>query len=121
MALIREAALEFILGVSRELYPREFVGLLRGREDVIEEVLVVPASLYGQGFAQVKWAHVPLDKSIIGSVHSHPSHNNKPSKTDLRYFNRTGDIHLIVAYPHKSISDIACYLRDGTPTQLTTS
>ncbi len=105
--------MEFMLGVARELHPREFVGLLRGVRDTVDEVIVVPASIYGGGFAQVRWMHVPLDRSIIGSVHSHPSSNNSPSSTDLRYFSKTGDTHFIIRHPYRGAEDIACYSRDG--------
>ncbi len=113
MTKIREACMELILGASRELYPREFIGLLRGDKDLISEVLVIPRSLYGEGFAQIRWNHVPIDNTIIGSVHSHPSENNRPSKTDINYFKKTGDIHLIIKQPARGIEDIACYNRDG--------
>ena len=118
MVSIRREALEFMLGASRELYPKEFIGLLRGEGDTVTEVIVVPASLYGEGFAQVRWMHVPIDKSIIGSVHSHPTGNNKPSKTDLMYFSKSGRIHFIIKHPHQTINDIACYHHDGTPQKL---
>jgi len=120
MTYVNNAALELMLGVSRELHPREFVGLLRGEGDRVTEVLVIPASLYGEGFAHVQWVHVPLDKSIIGSVHSHPTRDNRPSKTDLRYFEKTGRIHFIIGYPYKSLADVACYLSDGTTQELKT-
>ncbi|MFH1403352.1 MAG: Mov34/MPN/PAD-1 family protein [Candidatus Altiarchaeota archaeon] len=115
---IREAALELVLGASRELYPREFIALLRGEGDLITEVLVIPASLYGEGFSQVRWSMVPLDKSIIGSVHSHPGANNNPSRADLRYFSKTGRIHLIVRQPANTIEDVACYDSYGNPLDL---
>ncbi|MBD3388105.1 MAG: hypothetical protein GF416_03575 [Candidatus Altiarchaeales archaeon] len=109
MAFIRRDALEFMLGVSREAHPREFIGLLRGDENTVREVMVIPASLYGEGFSHFNWMHVGMDKSIIGSVHSHPSTNNRPSKTDVRNFSKTGDIHLIIKYPYETAADVACY------------
>jgi proteasome lid subunit RPN8/RPN11 len=113
MPFIREAALELILGASRELRSREFIGLLRGEGDTITEVLVIPASLYGEGFAHMKWSMVPLDRTIVGSVHSHPSGDNRPSERDLIHFKKTGRIHLIVRQPAEGIEDVACYDRDG--------
>jgi proteasome lid subunit RPN8/RPN11 len=113
MVLISRAALEFTLGVSRELYPREFMGLLRGKGDRIKEVLVLPGSVWGEDFSEVYGIHIPMDKSIIGSVHSHPTKDNRPSKTDIREFGRSGRIHLIVAYPYGDIGDIACYDSGG--------
>lgn len=119
MPVISRAALEFALGVSRELYPREFMGLLRGKGEEISEILVLPASLWGDGFAQISGMHVPMDKSIIGSVHSHPSGNNRPSEQDLVEFGRSGNIHLILRHPYGSIRDVACYGTDGKRLDIT--
>lgn len=110
---IRWNTLEFILGVSREFHPNEFGGLLRGKGDTIEEVLVIPASTYGKGFVTTRRDMVPIDHSIIGSVHSHPGHGFKPSNADLRFFKKLGFIHLIVRYPYKDIEDAAAYDREG--------
>ena len=119
MAVIGKAALEFALGVSRELYPREFMGLLRGKGDEISEILVLPASLWGEGFAQIHDMHVPMDKSIIGSIHSHPSGSNRPSDQDLVEFGRSGKIHLILKHPYRSIGDVACFATDGKRLDIT--
>jgi proteasome lid subunit RPN8/RPN11 len=113
MPSIREAALELILGASRETYPREFIALLRGEGDLIEEVLVVPASVYGSGFSSLRRHMLPMDRSVIGSVHSHPSGNHAPSKGDLFSFGKRGGFHLIVRFPAQSIDDIACYDDEG--------
>lgn len=111
---IRREALEFILGVSGELYPREFVGMLRAEGDLITEILVIPASIYGEGFAHTKSYMVPLDRSIIGSVHSHPGSSYSPSKRDLIFFGKHGRVHLIARHPYSGLVDVACYLNDGT-------
>ncbi|ODS37747.1 MAG: hypothetical protein A7316_09060 [Candidatus Altiarchaeales archaeon WOR_SM1_86-2] len=110
---IRKEALELILGASREIYPNEFGGMLRGTDDVIEEVLLIPGSIFGDRFASTRFDMVPIDHSIIGSVHSHPSNSFEPSGADLRYFKRLGKIHLIVRKPYGSIVDIAAYDRGG--------
>jgi len=115
---ILEDALELILGASRELYPREFIAMLRGEGDTITEILVIPESLYGEGFSSIRSYHIPLDKTIIGSVHSHPSRNNKPSEEDLIHFSQSGRIHLIVRQPALDIGDIACYDSTGRIMQL---
>jgi len=111
-------ALELILGASRELYPREFNGQLRMEGDTITEVLVIPKSVWGKGFAQTRMDFIPIDETIQGSVHSHPSERNTPSKADLRYFKKKGRVHLIVAQPAQSITDIAAYDREGNTVEL---
>lgn len=110
---IKKEALEFILGVSGRFYPDEFGGMLRGRGDVIEEVLVIPASTYGDGFVSTRLDMVPIDHSIIGSVHSHPVGDFRPSDADLRFFGKTGFVHLIAKKPYRSLRDVAAYDRAG--------
>ncbi|MFH0859696.1 MAG: Mov34/MPN/PAD-1 family protein [Candidatus Altiarchaeota archaeon] len=112
-ARIKSNALEFILGVSRSLHPREFTGQLRGEGDLITETLVIPASTFGNGFATTRFDMIPLDKSIIGSIHSHPSNTYRPSEADFRYFERGGSIHLIVRYPYNGLGDVAAYTSSG--------
>ena len=119
MAVISRTALEFALGVSRELYPREFMGLLRGKGNEISEILILPATLWGEGFAQIHGMHIPPDKSIIGSIHSHPSGSNRPSDQDLVEFGRSGSIHLILKHPYRSIRDVACFATDGKRLDIT--
>jgi proteasome lid subunit RPN8/RPN11 len=106
---IKKAALEFILGVSKEMYPNEFGGMLRGRGELIEEVLVIPSTTYGETFVSTRMDMIPFDKSIIGSVHSHPAQSFQPSDADLDFFRRTGKVHLIAKKPYKSILDVAAY------------
>jgi proteasome lid subunit RPN8/RPN11 len=111
--LIKEVAVDFILQASKNLYPREFMGLLRMEEGVITEILVLPQSIWGEGFSSIGLMHMPYDSTIVGSVHSHPSTDGSPSKTDLREFGRSGKIHIIAAYPFDGLKDLGCYLSDG--------
>jgi len=115
---IKKSAFEFILGLSREVYPKEFTGLLRGNGNMITEILVIPATIYGDGFASIRLDMVPIDKSIIGSVHSHPGYSDKPSLADLRHFKKTGWIHLILRYPYSGINDITLYNNNGEKIEL---
>ena len=115
---IKKNALEFILGLSREVYPNEFTGLLRGNKDIITEILVIPASTYGNGFASIRLDMVPIDKSIIGSIHSHPGDSDMPSLADLRHFRKTGWVHLIVKYPYSGINDVTLYNNNGEKVEL---
>jgi len=116
---IKKEALEFMLGVSRSLYPREFIGFLRAEENTITEVIVLPGSIYGRGFGSVQDHMLPPDKTIIGSVHSHPSQNNLPSKVDKHMFSRKGRINIIIKYPYQTIEDLAAYNSNGDRVELT--
>ncbi len=116
--LIRREALEFMLGVSREVYPKEFSGLLRGTKELIVEVLIIPGTRAGDGFATIPLYMKPIDYSIIGSVHSHPGRDFRPSKADLRFFGKTGFVHLILKQPYSGIQDIAGYDAHGNRIEL---
>lgn len=118
MYFIKREALEFLLGASRSLYPREFIGFLRAKGNVITEVIVLPGSVYGEGFALSSDHMAPLDNSIIGSVHSHPASSNKPSKGDLHFFGKKGGVNLIAKYPYESINDVAAYDNHGRKVEL---
>jgi len=104
-----------ILEGARNLYPREVILLLRGRKgrNLIEITdLVVPhLANYGRGFADIKLHMMPMDFSIMGTVHSHPSGNLTPSPTDLNHF--LGVVLMITAYPFADEKNIAIYNRDG--------
>ena len=116
--LIKRDVLEFILGVSREVYPKEFSALLRGTEDAIGEVLIIPGTVFGNRFATTPLYRAPIDYSIIGSVHSHPARNFAPSRADIRFFGKTGFVHLILRQPYRNIEDVAAYDKQGNRIEL---
>ncbi|MGB9841390.1 MAG: Mov34/MPN/PAD-1 family protein [Candidatus Bathyarchaeales archaeon] len=115
--------LEAIFEGARRLYPRETILLLRGkkRKDVIivEELVVPPLATYGAGFANIPLHMLPMDFSIVGTVHSHPSGNLEPSNVDFNHF--FGRILMIVGYPFAGAENIAVYNSKGEklPLQLT--
>src|SRR3989337_2264274 len=75
--------LEMIQESARHLHPRETILLLRGKasKDVINvsDVLVPPLATYGRSFSAFPAHMLPIDFSIVGAAHSHPSGNLKPS------------------------------------------
>jgi len=112
---ITREALGVILENAKVLHPREAILLLRGKvsKDAIRisEVLVPPTATYGKGFASFPIHRMPIDFSIIGTAHSHPSGNLTPSIADL---NRSmGRIIMIVAYPYLGEKNVAVYNRAG--------
>lgn len=115
MVSISREALGVILENAKVLHPREAILLLRGEVDreaiLISEVLVPPMARYGRGFASFPVHMMPIDFSIIGTAHSHPSGNLKPSIEDL---NRSlGRIIMIVAFPYLGEGNVAVYNRAG--------
>jgi len=101
---IDRECLNTILESSRSMHPREFAGFLRADRDVIREVLLLPGMVHGDRHAIFNLAMLPIDYSIVGTVHSHPSLSNKPSKEDLQMFFKYGKVHIIVAMPYNEKS-----------------
>jgi len=94
--------IDSLLSFARELHPRESILLLRGRREgdgiVVEEFLFPPFASTGRGFAEFPSHMLPIDFSIVGTAHSHPSGSPRPSTTDLNHF--YSRIMMIVAYPY---------------------
>lgn len=112
---ITKTALEFILETARKAHPREFLGLLRAKDDVIIETLIIPGSKFEKNRSSLYPHMVPLDPSIVGSVHSHPGPPH-PSRADLSFFEK-GAINMIIGYPY-TVDSIAVYNAHGKPTTL---
>ena len=96
---IKRKTAESICQAARNTYPNEFIALIGSREKgTIDDLVVLPAT-YGSSFSSIRIDLLPFDSSILGSVHSHPGRSALPSKADLRVFRKTGEMHLIIAYP----------------------
>ncbi|MDD1757892.1 MAG: Mov34/MPN/PAD-1 family protein [Methanotrichaceae archaeon] len=104
---IARDTLKFILETSRSSMPMEFAGLLQAENEIITDVLILPGTETSRINAMVRLYMMP-NMSIVGSAHSHPSSNIKPSQQDLQFFSRTGDYHIIVGPPFDEKSWV-CY------------
>jgi len=112
---ISQELLQAIFEGARRLYPKETILLLRGEKKKnlirISELVVPPLATYGRGFANIPLHMFPMDFSIVGTVHSHPSGNLKPSTTDLNHF--FGNILMIVSFPFEDERNVVVYNRSG--------
>jgi proteasome lid subunit RPN8/RPN11 len=112
---IDQELLQTIFEGARRLHPRETILLLRGKRKknyiTISELVVPPLANYGQGFAQIRLHMLPMDFSIVGTAHSHPSGNLSPSSADLNHF--VGLLLMIVGFPFKDEKNVAIYNRAG--------
>ena len=106
--LIKRSVIDSLLSYAKACHPKEGILLLRGKvkRDLIEvnEVEIPPLSVRGKGFSTFPTYMLPIDFSIIGTAHSHPSGVLSPSTVDLNNF--YGRIMIIVAYPYRSERDI---------------
>ncbi len=107
--------LEMILESARHLHPRETILLLRGKASKnvinVSDVLIPPLATYGRSFSAFPAHMLPIDFSIVGAAHSHPSGNLKPSVEDQNH--SIGRIMLIVGFPYQGKENAAAYNRSG--------
>jgi proteasome lid subunit RPN8/RPN11 len=112
---ISQDLLQTIFEGAKHLYPKETILMLRGKKkkDIVEitELLVPPLATYGPGFAHIPIYMLPMDFSIVGTAHSHPSGNISPSHADMNHF--FGPILMIVGYPFTDERNVAVYNRNG--------
>jgi proteasome lid subunit RPN8/RPN11 len=110
-----ESLLRAIYAGAKQLYPRESFLFLRGKKKKciiqINDLVVAPFAVHGEGFANFNPHMVSGDFSLMGTVHSHPSGNISPSPTDLNYF--FGRILMIVGYPYDGAGCVAVYDSNG--------
>jgi proteasome lid subunit RPN8/RPN11 len=104
---------------AKRLYPKETFLLLRGKkhkdEIRVSDLVVPPLAVYGYGFANLPFHMLPMDFSVVGTVHSHPSGNINPSSVDLNHF--FGRILMIVGFPFASAHNVAVYDSKGEKVQ----
>ena len=105
------SVIKSILEYSEACHPKEGILLLKGKVNkdriVVEEVELPPLAVHGRNFSNFPVYMLPVDFSVIGTAHSHPTGVINPSITDLNNF--YGRIMIIAAYPYKSKKNIAIF------------
>jgi proteasome lid subunit RPN8/RPN11 len=113
--ILKRSVVDSILTYVQMAYPKEGILLLRGHatppETVISEVVIPPRTVHGFGFANFPWHMLPIDRSILGTAHSHPSGTLRPSVQDLNHY--YGRIMIIAVYPFHSHHDLGAFDRNG--------
>jgi proteasome lid subunit RPN8/RPN11 len=108
---INQSVVDSILSYAKSNHPREGILLLRGRVSgdraIVEDLVIPPFAIHGEGFSSFPLHSLPFDISVIGVVHSHPSGVLSPSLNDLNNF--YGKIMVIAAFPYESDRDIAVF------------
>jgi len=97
---IRRKTLRMILEASKDTYPQEFAAILRAEEGVVEEILLLPGTVSGDVHAIFQLHMLPIDFSVVGTIHSHPSGSYRPSDADRALFSHFGRLHIIVGHPY---------------------
>ena len=114
---IRKNVLRLILESAKSSYPDEFGAFLRAKHRIIYEIVLLPGTISGGGSVIYNLIAKPIDFSIVGSVHSHPSGFPIPSQADETMFSKTGDVHIIVAYPY-NMESWKAYNRDSNEIEI---
>ena len=97
---IDRSLMEMVNQAARDSLPNEFMAMLRVEEGVISELLLVPGTLQGKDSALVMLHMLPIDHTVVGTIHSHPGYSNRPSRQDLELFRRYGMVHIITCLPY---------------------
>lgn len=114
---IDKEVVDLMLHASQSSYPNEFAGILRAEQRKITEILLLPGTYSSERSAFMRLDMLPISSKACGSVHSHPSNSSRPSETDLNFFGRFGEVHVIIAKPYTHNSWEA-YDRNGKEVNL---
>ncbi|MCQ2052809.1 MAG: Mov34/MPN/PAD-1 family protein [archaeon] len=103
MKTIRAVDIDFIDSFNesaKACYPNEFTCMVRQENGVINEMILLPGTLYGDSHSSFSEWMSPIDFSIAGTAHSHPGYSNKASDEDILLFANMGGIHFITCQPY---------------------
>ncbi len=89
MWTIKKILLEEICISAKRYYPKEFLCFLGGskKEKKADEIVLLP-NTSGNDYASIFDTAIPIDDTIVGSVHSHPNSYALPSTADKKFFQR---------------------------------
>lgn len=100
--------------LAEDNHPNEVVVLLRGNRSGgdfhITEYLIPPFGFGSRRSASFPAHMLPMDFSIMGTAHSHPSGNVNPSTGDMHNF--YGRLMIILGPPY-SMDNVAAYTKQG--------
>ncbi|MBT4870795.1 MAG: hypothetical protein HON47_04425 [Candidatus Diapherotrites archaeon] len=100
---LKQTLLEDLFEASNKYYPDEFMCFLSGNKKTktIEEIVFLPNNS-GNNFASIWEGVIPLDDTILGSVHSHPTGRASPSSADKHFFLKY-ELNLIISLSENKI------------------
>jgi proteasome lid subunit RPN8/RPN11 len=114
---VRRSALAMAAEAAKASYPQEFGCMLRVEKGEVTELVLLPGTIQGDSHAIFQMHMLPVDRTIKGTLHSHPSPHPYPSDDDFALFEHHGSIHIIYGHPYGP-SDWRAYGHDGTPVRL---
>ncbi|MBN1803328.1 MAG: Mov34/MPN/PAD-1 family protein [Candidatus Lokiarchaeota archaeon] len=110
--VIKNELLQGILALCREHHPEEFLGLLRVENDIVTEFILPPGALTSKTSGVFFPHKIPLDLTLQGTIHSHPTGNPYPSNQDLNGIFKSMRFNFIVGHPYE-LWNVKCFDRNG--------
>ncbi len=97
---------------AKRYMPAEFICFLGGdrKKERVEEIVFLPSNT-SETSASIDEYSVPIDETLIGSLHSHPYSTNRPSSQDKKFFLKY-PLNLILGFPY-TIENIGFYDQRG--------
>lgn len=114
---IRRSVIDLAREAAKASHPQEFAALLRLKGDTITELVLLPGTVQGDAHAIIPFHMMPVDRTVSGTLHSHPDEHPYPSDADFELFEKEGLIHLILCAPYGP-GDWRAYDHTGMPTHL---
>lgn len=127
--MVKGVSVDFIDGLNesaKSTYPDEFICLHREHDGIIDELVLLPGTIFGDEHSIIFDWMDPIDFNRTGSAHSHPGFSAEASDDDLDVFRHMGGIHFITCQPYDRTSwraynsngeeiKIQMLYADGTP------
>ena len=120
-ACFSQEVVDDICVLARGAYPKEFVAFLQGkivkrgeRRVALVDGLSVIKYVANERSTAFDLHDLPLLHGSVGTVHSHPAPDPRPSAADRRLFERFGWCHVIIGTPYTARSFV-CYDMKGRP------
>lgn len=114
---VKRSVLELGRQAAAASHPLEFAALLRLEKGTVTELILLPGTVQGDAHAIFQLGMKPVDRTINGTLHSHPDEHPYPSDADFDLFAHEGAIHLIFCMPYGP-DDWRAYDHTGMPTHL---
>ena len=118
---VERTVVDSVFSYAQICHPNECILLLKGKVDkkkiVLTDVNIPPLATHGSTFSGFPLNRLPIDFSVIGVAHSHPSGALRPSITDLNKF--YGRLMLITAYPYQTEHNIIILDKKGQSQKFT--
>lgn len=114
---VLRSCIEVACEAGKESHPLEFASLLRVEGDTVTELVLMPGTVQGDEHAIFQMWMQPVDRTVRGTLHTHPTPHPYPSDADFELFSAHGEIHIIIGHPYR-LGDWRAYSHDGTPVHL---